>query len=77
MPRVFAGFYIHHRACHRAGGDHLEAYEMSGWEGLMITLITLGSCWACYWAGQRNMFIRMRDQQERRKRWAEWEDFDQ
>ena len=49
---------------------------MSGWEGIIITLITLGSCWASYACGQRNMFIRMRDQQERRKRWAEWEDFD-
>lgn len=49
---------------------------MSGWEGIMITLITLGSCWASYACGQRNMFIRLRRFEERRKRWAEWEDFD-
>ena len=49
---------------------------MSGWEGIMITIITLGSCWASYACGQRNMFLRMRDLQEKRRRWAEWEDFD-
>lgn len=49
---------------------------MSGWEGVFLTLITLGSCWASYACGQRNMFLRMRDLQEKRRRWQEWEDFE-
>jgi polyferredoxin len=49
---------------------------MSGWEGVLLTIITLGSCWASYACGQRNMFLRMRDQQEKRRRWREWEDFE-
>ena len=49
---------------------------MSGWEGVLLTIITLGSCWASYACGQRNMFLRMRDLQEKRRRWQEWEDFE-
>lgn len=50
---------------------------MSGWEGVLLTIITLGSCLASYACGQRNMFLRMRDLQEKRRRWQEWEDFDE
>lgn len=49
---------------------------MSGTTALALSLLTFLSMWACYWAGQRNMWLRMRDQQEKRKRWREWEDFE-
>jgi hypothetical protein len=65
---------------HFAGGDpwnsDMEAHQMSGWEGILLATITLSSCWVCYHLGQRNMFYRMRDIQEKRRRWAEWEDFE-
>jgi len=48
---------------------------MSDWEGILLAAITLSSCWVCYTLGQKNMYYRMRDIQEKRKRWAEWEDF--
>lgn len=50
---------------------------MSGTTALALSILIFLSIWASYACGQRNMFIRMRDQQERRKRLAEWEDFDQ
>ena len=49
---------------------------MSGWEGILLAVVTLGSCLASYNLGQRNMFIRMRDLREKRRRWREWEDFE-
>jgi hypothetical protein len=54
----------------------MEVGTMSGWEGIALAIVTLGSCFASYLCGQRNMFIRMRRFEERRKRWAEWEDFE-
>lgn len=54
----------------------MEALPMSAFEGILLAVITLGSCLASYNLGQRNMFRRMRDLQERRRRWAEWEDFE-
>ena len=50
---------------------------MSGWEGIFLAPVTLGSVCAAYWAGQRSIIIRFRDHQERRRRWREWEDFDE
>lgn len=51
---------------------------MSGWEGIFLALITLGSVCAAYWAGQQNILIRMRDLDERRRererRWREFDD---
>jgi hypothetical protein len=54
----------------------MEADSMSGWEGIALAIVTLGSCLASYNLGQRNMYRRMRDLQERRRRWQEWEDFE-
>lgn len=54
----------------------MEAYTMSAYEGILLALITLGSCLASYNLGQRNIMRRMRDIQEKRRRWAEWEDFE-
>ena len=49
---------------------------MSGWEGIFLAGVTLGSVFAADWAGQRSMLMRFRDHQERRRRWREWEDFE-
>ena len=49
---------------------------MSGWEAVLLSFIAFGSMWACYCMGQRDMFRRMRDLQEKRSRWAEWENFE-
>ena len=49
---------------------------MSAWEAVLLSFVAFGSMWACYCMGQRDMFRRMRDLQEKRSRWAEWEDFD-
>ncbi len=54
----------------------MEADSMSGWEGIALAIVTLGSCFASYNLGQRNMYRRMRDLQERRRRWQEWENFE-
>jgi hypothetical protein len=43
----------------------------------LLSFIAFGSMWACYCMGQRNMYDRIRRMQERRQRWAEWEDFDE
>ena len=49
---------------------------MSAYEGILLAVITLGSCLASYNLGQRNIMRRMRDIQEKRRRWQEWEDFE-
>ena len=49
---------------------------MSGWEGIMLAAITLGSCFASYLLGQDAMYRRMKRLQEQRRRWREWEDFE-
>ena len=51
---------------------------MSGWEGFILAVVTIGSVCAAYWAGQQNILIRMRDLDERRRererRWREFDD---
>jgi hypothetical protein len=54
----------------------MEVGEMSASFAISLAILTLGSCFASYNIGQRNMYRKMRDLQERRKRWAEWEDFE-
>lgn len=49
---------------------------MSGWEGIFLAVLTLGSCFASYNLGQRNMVERFRRGEERRRRWREFEDFE-
>lgn len=36
----------------------------------------MGSCLACYHLGRDSMRSDIRDHQERRRRWQEWEDMD-
>jgi len=54
---------------------------MSATAGLLLALVTLGSCYASYCLGQRDILNRLRKLQEKEDRWAEWdvdnlEDFD-
>ena len=58
------------------GPHHMGGHEVSAEFAIALALITLGSCYASYRCGQRNMFIRMRRFEERRRRWAEFEDFE-
>lgn len=73
---VFVRFHLGHGSGGNSWSLHMEAYTMSAYEGILLAVITLGSCLASYNLGQRNMFRRMRDLQERRRRWQEWEDFE-
>ncbi|MFZ9960156.1 MAG: hypothetical protein ACO3GP_07175 [Candidatus Limnocylindrus sp.] len=55
---------------------------MSATAGLLLALVTLGSCYASYCLGQRDILTRLRKMQEKSDRWAEWdvdnlEDFDE
>jgi hypothetical protein len=76
MHRVCLRFYLDDFAdCHPRPFD-MEVGPMSGWEGIALAIVTLGSCLASYNLGQRNMYRRMRDLQERRRRWQEWENFE-
>lgn len=51
---------------------------MSGLEGFILAIVTIGSVCAAYWAGQQNILIRFRDMEnrrrERQRRWEEFED---
>jgi hypothetical protein len=76
LHRLCVRLYLDDFAGCDAGGLYLEALAMSAFEGILLAVITLGSCLASYNLGQRNMFRRMRDLQERRRRWQEWEDFE-
>ena len=53
---------------------------MSGWEGFILALVTLGSVCAAYWSGQQTILNRFRDMENRRKererRWREFDDQD-
>lgn len=53
---------------------------MSGWEGFILALVTLGSVCAAYWSGQQTILNRFRDMEQRRKererRWREFDDQD-
>ena len=49
---------------------------MSAGLALCISALTLGSSLACYYLGRESMRSDIRDHQERRRRWEEWEDQD-
>ena len=49
---------------------------MSATLALCIAVLTLGSCFACYMLGRDSMRQQMRDFQERRRRWEEFDDQD-
>ena len=51
---------------------------MSGWQGFILALVTIGSVCAAYWSGQQTILNRFRDMENRRKererRWREFDD---
>ena len=49
---------------------------MSATLAISIALLTLGSCIACYLLGRESMRSDIRDFQERRRRWEEFDDED-
>jgi hypothetical protein len=70
---------------HLGGGDALDAFsrtaagglEMSGWEGMTLAVLSLGSCFASYMLGRESMWKELKNRrQERRRRWEEFDDED-
>ena len=49
---------------------------MSGTTALALSVLIFLSMLCCYWAGQRSMWLRMRDRHERNRRWREFYDED-
>ena len=49
---------------------------MSATLAISIAVVTLGSCLACYMLGRDSMRQQMRDFQERKRRWEEFDDED-
>ena len=47
---------------------------MSGVDGILLALLTLGSCYASYRLGQQSVETKYRQREERRRRWEEWEE---
>ena len=47
---------------------------MSAGLALCIALLTLGSCFACYMLGRDSYRNELRDFQERKRRWEEFDD---
>lgn len=43
---------------------------------ILLAVLTLGSCWASYRLGQADILSRFRRHDERRRRWQEFEDFE-
>lgn len=49
---------------------------MSATFGLALAVLTLGSCYASYRLGQADILARYRRHAERKRRWQEFEDFE-
>ncbi len=59
------------------GGRGMEGGAMlTGWEGVALAVLTLGSCYASYRLGQRSVMDELRRSREMRRRWREFEDFE-
>ena len=54
----------------------MGGHEMSATLAIAIALLTLGSCFASYRLGQADILARFRRHDERRRRWEEFEDFE-
>jgi hypothetical protein len=57
-----------------ASPDEKGGIQMSAGLALCIAALTIGSCLACYYLGRESMHSDIRDNQEKRRRWQEWED---
>lgn len=49
---------------------------MSAHFAILLAILTLGSCYASYRLGQADILARFRRHDERRRRWREFEDFE-
>jgi hypothetical protein len=50
---------------------------MSGWEGIALAVLTLGSCFSSYMLGRDAMWSELKGRrEERRRRWEEFDDED-
>lgn len=56
--------------------DHNLGGEMSATLAISIAVLTLGSCFASYHLGRDSMRQEIRDLQERKRRWEEFDDQD-
>jgi predicted Co/Zn/Cd cation transporter (cation efflux family) len=43
---------------------------------IVIAVLSIGSCFACYHIGRRSMWDEIKDHRERRRRWEEFDDED-
>jgi hypothetical protein len=58
-------------------GYWLGESAMSGWEGIGLAVLTLGSCFASYMLGRDAMWSELKGRrEERRRRWEEFDDED-
>jgi len=49
---------------------------MSAYFALSLAILTMGSCFASYQIGRESMRQQIRDRQERKRRWEEFDDQD-
>ncbi len=49
---------------------------MSATFAIVLALLSIGSCFACYHIGRRSMWDEIKDHRERRRRWEEFDDED-
>lgn len=54
----------------------MEGGEVGGEFAIALAVLTLASCYASYRLGQANILARFRRHDERRRRWEEFEDFE-
>jgi hypothetical protein len=54
----------------------MGVHEVSVTLAVSLALLTLGSCYASYRLGQADILARFRRHDERRRRWEEFEDFE-
>jgi hypothetical protein len=54
----------------------MGGHEVSAGLAIAIAVLTLGSCYASYRLGQADILARFRRHDERRRRWEEFEDFE-
>lgn len=54
----------------------MDSDQVSVTLALSLAVLTLGSCYASYRLGQADILERFRRHDERRRRWEEFEDFE-
>jgi hypothetical protein len=49
---------------------------MSAAMGILLAVLTLGSCWVSYALGRESMWKELKNRREERRRWEEFDDED-